>query len=115
MAHGLSSTVADARFAKPLDADLICRLASCHEVLITIEEGSIGGFASQVFHTLGAAGLLDRGVKVRPMILPDHLIDHDTPARQYEKAGLTAFHILTEALEALGIHKDAQGLARLAS
>jgi 1-deoxy-D-xylulose-5-phosphate synthase len=114
MAHGLSSTVADARFAKPIDADLVCQLARNHEVLITIEEGSIGGFAAQVFQALGASGLLDQGIKIRPMMLPDRLIDHDTPARQYEEAGLTAFHI-TEALEALGIRKDAQVAARLAS
>ncbi len=115
MAHGLSSTVADARFAKPIDADLVCQLARNHEVLITIEEGSIGGFAAQVFQALGASGLLDQGIKIRPMMLPDRLIDHDTPARQYEEAGLTAFHILAEALEALGIRKDAQVAARLAS
>ena len=94
---------------------MVCQLARNHEVLITIEEGSIGGFAAQVFHALGAAGLLDQGVKIRPMMLPDRLIDHDTPARQYEEAGLTALHILAEALEALGIHKDAQTVARLAS
>jgi 1-deoxy-D-xylulose-5-phosphate synthase len=114
MAHGLTCTVADARFAKPIDADLVCQLARNHEVLITIEEGAIGGFATQVFHALAAAGLLDQGVKVRPMMLPDCLIDHDTPAKQYEEAGLTAFHILAQALEALGIHKDAQ-TARLAA
>lgn len=115
IAHGLSTTVADARFAKPIDADLVCQLARNHEVLITIEEGAIGGFATQVFHVLSSAGLLDQGVKIRPMMLPDRLIDHDTPARQYEEAGLTAHHILTQALDALNIRKDVQAVARLAS
>lgn len=113
MAHGLSTTVADARFAKPVDTDLICQLAHHHEVLITIEEGSIGGFSTQVLHVLATSGLLDRGLKIRPMVLPDRLIDHDTPARQYEEAGLTAYHILAHALEALGVHKEE--LARLVS
>jgi len=115
MAYGLSTTVADARFAKPIDQELVCQLACHHEVLITIEEGAMGGFATQVFHVLGAAGILDQGVKVRPILLPDRLIDHDTPARQYEEAGLTAHHILVKALEALGIHKEAQVVTRLAS
>lgn len=115
MAYGLSTTVADARFAKPIDADLVCQLARNHEILITVEEGAIGGFATQVFHVLGAAGLLDHGVKIRPMMLPDSLIDHDTPARQYEKAGLTAHHILAKALDAMGIYRDAQLAACLAS
>lgn len=115
MAYGLSTTVADARFAKPIDADLVCQLARNHEILITVEEGAMGGFATQVFHVLGAAGLLDQGVKIRPMMLPDCLIDHDTPARQYEKAGLTAHHILAEALRAMDIHRDAQLVACLAS
>ena len=71
----------DARFAKPLEPALIERLAREHEVLITIEEGSIGGFASQVLHHLAQRGLLDQGLKVRPMVLPDRFIDHDTPAQ----------------------------------
>ncbi|GAB4180021.1 MAG: 1-deoxy-D-xylulose-5-phosphate synthase [Thalassobaculales bacterium] len=100
--RGLSTTVADARFAKPVDRDLVLRLARGHEVMITIEEGSIGGFASQVFHVLAAEGALDHGLKLRPMVLPDRFIDHDTPARQYEEAGLTARHILATALSALG-------------
>lgn len=115
MAHGLTTTVADARFAKPVDANLVCQLARHHEVLITLEEGSMGGFATQVFHVLGAAGILDQGVKFRPMMLPDRLIDHDTPARQYEQAGLTAHHILAEALQAMGIHAQGQRVDRLAS
>ena len=122
-AYGLSTTVADARFAKPIDVELICQLAHNHEVLITIEEGAIGGFATQVFHALEAAGLLDKGIKIRPMMLPDRLIDHDTPERQYEEAGLTAHHILIQALDALDIphrkeqeaQRDARVVDRLAS
>jgi 1-deoxy-D-xylulose-5-phosphate synthase len=102
MHYGLSATVADARFAKPLDARLIERLAREHEVLITIEEGSIGGFSSQVLHHLAGAGLLEHGLKVRPMLLPDRFIDHDAPYQQYEQAGLNARHIVETALAALG-------------
>ena len=101
-AKGLSTTVADARFAKPLDTDLIRRLAREHEVLITIEEGSVGGFSSFVLQYLATAGLLDQGLKVRPMVLPDRFIDHAAPARQYEWAGLNAPHIVATALAALG-------------
>jgi 1-deoxy-D-xylulose-5-phosphate synthase len=115
MAHGLSTTVADARFAKPIDKDLLCQLARNHEVLITLEEGAMGGFATQVFHVLEAAGILDKGIKIRPMMLPDRLIDHDTPARQYEEAGLTAIHILAQALDALGIRNEMNEIARFAS
>ncbi len=99
---GLSTTVADARFMKPLDTDLVERLAREHEVLITIEEASIGGFASHVLHHLARNGLLDQGLKVRPMTLPDRFIDHDTPAKQYDEAGLNARHIRQTALIALG-------------
>jgi 1-deoxy-D-xylulose-5-phosphate synthase len=99
---GLSATVADARFAKPLDTDLVERLAREHEVLVTIEEGAIGGFGSHVLYHLAGAGMLDRGLKVRPMILPDRFIDHDQPALQYETAGLNARHIVETALAALG-------------
>jgi 1-deoxy-D-xylulose-5-phosphate synthase len=102
-ARGLSATVADARFAKPLDEELVRRLAANHEVLITIEEGSIGGFSTQVMHSLATAGLLDGGLKVRPMVLPDTFIDHDSPANQYDQAGLTARHIVINVLWALGI------------
>ena len=101
-AKGLSATVADARFAKPLDIDLIRRLAREHEVLITIEEGSVGGFASQVLQYLASNGLLDHGLKVRPMILPDRFIDHAAPAKQYEQAGLNAPAIVATAIAALG-------------
>ena len=100
--YGLSTTVADARFAKPLDTDLVDRLAREHEVLITIEEGSIGGFASHVLHHLATSGQLDQGLKVRPMALPDCFIDHDSPAKQYDQAGLNARHIVETALSALG-------------
>jgi len=100
--YGLSTTVADARFMKPLDTDLITRLAREHEVLITVEEGSIGGFGSHVLQYLATAGLLDSGLKVRPMALPDRFIDHETPEVQYESAGLSASHITATALAALG-------------
>ena len=102
-ARGLSCTVADARFAKPLDEEMIRQLATNHEVLITIEEGAIGGFSAQVMHSLATAGLLDGGLKVRPMVLPDRFIDHDSPANQYDQAGLTARHIVINVLWALGI------------
>ncbi len=101
-AKGLSTTVADARFAKPLDTDLIRRLAREHEVLITIEEGSVGGFSSFVLNHLASTGLLDHGLKVRPMVLPDRFIDHAAPAKQYEWAGLNAPQIVATALAALG-------------
>jgi 1-deoxy-D-xylulose-5-phosphate synthase len=101
-AKGLSTTVADARFAKPLDTDLVRRLAREHEVLITIEEGAIGGFAAQVLQDLAMTGLLDHGLKIRPLILPDRFIDHASPARQYEQAGLDARGIVATALAALG-------------
>lgn len=100
--HGLSCTVADARFAKPLDTALVERLAREHEVLITIEEGSILGFAGLVMHHLATRGLLDGGVKFRPMCLPDRFIDHDAPRKQYDEAGLNAPHIAATALAALG-------------
>jgi 1-deoxy-D-xylulose-5-phosphate synthase len=105
-AHGLSTTVADARFAKPLDSDLVLRLAREHEVLITIEEGSIGGFGAQVFQSLADNGAFDGGLKVRAMVLPDVFIDQDTPAAMYARAGLDAKGIVTKAFEALG--KDAK-------
>ncbi|MQA65342.1 MAG: 1-deoxy-D-xylulose-5-phosphate synthase [Alphaproteobacteria bacterium] len=101
-ARGLPTTVADARFAKPLDTDLVSRLAREHEVLVTIEEGAIGGFASHVLQFLATSGQLDRGLRVRPMILPDRFIDHAGPAVQYAEAGLDAAHIVATALAALG-------------
>jgi 1-deoxy-D-xylulose-5-phosphate synthase len=101
-AHGLSTTVADARFAKPLDVDLLLRLAREHEVLLTIEEGSVGGFGSFVLQTLAEQGVLDRGLKVRPMVLPDIFIDQDSPNAMYAKANLDAKGIVAKAFEALG-------------
>src|SRR5437588_5472078 len=101
-ALGLSTTVADARFAKPLDTELLLRLAREHEVLITIEEGAVGGFAAHVLHALAANGVLDSGPKVRPMVLPDVFIDQDSPAAMYAKAGLDAKGIVATAFEALG-------------
>ncbi len=106
-ARGLSTTLADARFAKPLDEDLVRRLACEHEVLITIEEGSVGGFGSFVLQFLATSGLLDRGLKIRPMVLPDLYLDHDSPAKQYETAGLTARHIVATAMQALGLENAA--------
>ena len=108
-AHGLSATVADARFAKPLDTDLVRRLAREHEVLITIEEGSTGGFATQVMTDLANEGLLDGGLKFRPMTLPDIFIDHEKPEIQYEMAGLTASHIVAKVLCALGRDSEVSG------
>ncbi|HVT23758.1 MAG TPA: 1-deoxy-D-xylulose-5-phosphate synthase [Rhizomicrobium sp.] len=113
-AYGLSATVADARFAKPLDEEMIRRLAREHEVLITIEEGAIGGFASHVLQFLALNGLLDRGLKVRPMVLPDRFIDQDTPEKMYEAAGLDANGIVTMALGALGREQDAAAISRIA-
>ncbi len=104
-ALGLSTTVADARFAKPLDLDLLLRLAREHEVLITIEEGAIGGFGAYVLQNLAEQGVLDRGMQVRTMVLPDVFIDQDTPAAMYAQAGLDASAIVVKVFEALG--KDA--------
>jgi len=103
VADGIEATVADARFMKPLDAELIKTLAAEHEVLITVEENSIGGFGSHVLHLLANAGLLDGGLKVRPLVLPDIFIEHDSPDQQYEDAGLNASNIRATALAALGI------------
>jgi 1-deoxy-D-xylulose-5-phosphate synthase len=102
-AHGLPTTVADARFAKPLDAALVEQLAKHHEVLITIEEGSVGGFGSAVLQHLTWKGLLDGGLKVRPMVLPDVFIDHDSQAKQLAVAQLTAKDIVATALAAFGL------------
>ena len=100
--YGLSTTVADARFAKPLDVDLLLRLAREHEVLLTIEEGSIGGFGGFVMQALAEHGVLDRGLKVRSMVLPDMFIDQDSPNAMYAKAGLDAKGIVAKAFQALG-------------
>jgi 1-deoxy-D-xylulose-5-phosphate synthase len=101
-AYGLSTTVADARFAKPLDVDLVLRLAREHEVLITVEEGSIGGFAAYVFQTLAEHGALDGGLKIRSMVLPDVFLDQDSPAAMYSKAGLDSAGIVAKVFDALG-------------
>lgn len=102
-ALGLSTTIADARFVKPLDTDLIKQLAKNHEVLITIEEGAMGGFGAFVLQYMAGAGLLENGLKVRTMHLPDIFQDHNKPEIQYEEAGLNATGIITTALTALGI------------
>jgi 1-deoxy-D-xylulose-5-phosphate synthase len=101
-AYGLSATVADARFAKPLDVDMLLRLAREHEVLLTIEEGAIGGFGAHVMQTLAEHGVLDRGIKIRSMVLPDIFIDQDSPNAMYAKAGLDAKSIVAKAFQALG-------------
>ncbi len=101
-ARGWSTTVADARFAKPLDEQLVRRLATEHEVLITVEEGAVGGFAAHVLQYLAQEGILDGGLKIRPLTLPDFFIDHDKPARQVEIAGLDSKAIVGAALQALG-------------
>ena len=100
--QGLSTTVADARFAKPLDEALIAQLAKNHEVLITIEEGARGGFGAFVLHSLAEHGLLDKGLRIRTLTLPDVFQDHDTPEKMYEFAGLDARSIAASAIKALG-------------
>ena len=102
-ARGLSTTVADARFAKPLDEDLITQLARHHDVLVTIEEGSMGGFGSHVLGYLAQSGMLDNGLKIRTMTLPDRFVDHAKPDEQYDDAGLQCRHIVETAVRALGI------------
>jgi 1-deoxy-D-xylulose-5-phosphate synthase len=101
-ARGLSTTVADARFAKPLDRELILKLARTHKLLITIEEGAAGGFGAHVLTLLSEAGALDNGLKVRTMTLPDKFLDQDKPERMYAAAGLDAKGIVAKALAALG-------------
>jgi len=108
--YGLSTTVADARFAKPLDTELVTRLARHHEVLVTAEEGSIGGFGSQVLQFLALEGLLDRGLRVRPMVLPDRFIDQDKPELMYDAAGLNAPQIVATVLATLGREQAAAGV-----
>ena len=102
---GWSTTVADARFAKPLDEEMIARLAREHEVLITIEEGAIGGFASHVMQFLANSGAFDKGHKFRAMTLPDLFLDQDSPETQYMLAGLKRADIVVTALTALGESK----------
>jgi 1-deoxy-D-xylulose-5-phosphate synthase len=100
--QGLSTTVADARFAKPLDEALLADLSKNHEVLITIEEGARGGFGAFVLHSLAERGLLDNGLRIRTLTLPDIFQDHDTPEKMYEQAGLDARSIAASAIKALG-------------
>jgi 1-deoxy-D-xylulose-5-phosphate synthase len=100
-AKGLATTVADMRFAKPLDEDLIRRLAATHEVVITIEEGAIGGLGAHVLTMASDTGLTDTGLKIRTLRLPDAFQDHDSPEKQYDQAGLTAPHIVETVLKAL--------------
>lgn len=102
-AAGLSPTVADARFAKPLDRDLILQLARHHEALITIEEGAVGGFGSHVAQLLADEGVFDHGLKFRSMVLPDIFIDQASPTAMYDIAGMSAPQIEAKVLQTLGI------------
>ena len=111
-AIGISATVADARFMKPLDTDLIGRLVRHHQVLITVEEGSVGGFGSHVLEYLVGDGLLDHGRIVRTMKLPDVFIDHDTPQRMHQMAGLVASSITATVIAALERAKLARDFMR---
>jgi len=108
--YGLSATVADARFAKPLDTDLVRQLCLNHEVVLTVEEGAVGGFGSHVLHFAAWDGLLDRGLKIRSLVLPDNFIDHERPERMYEIAGLDGPSIVAVALFALGRDHDAAAI-----
>ena len=110
-AHGYPATVADARFAKPLDTELVERLVKEHEVVVIIEEASIGGFASQVLDHLVKNDLIKDGLKIRPMHLPDRFLDQDAPFEMYNDAGLNAAHIVQTALLAIGADKTAAELA----
>ena len=105
--------MADARFAKPLDMDLILRLAREHEVLITVEEGAVGGFGAFVLQALAERGALDRGLKIRTLTLPDIFQDHDKPEAMYAAAGLDAEGIARATLNALDAKKAKGGLRAL--
>jgi 1-deoxy-D-xylulose-5-phosphate synthase len=111
---GLSATVADARFAKPLDMDLLRQLAQNHEVLVTVEEGASGGFGANVLHALAREGLLDRGLKVRSLHLPDRFIEQNKPAAMYAAAGLDTAGIVSAVFAALGKERGDAGAVRLA-
>jgi 1-deoxy-D-xylulose-5-phosphate synthase len=102
-ARGIAPTVADARFAKPLDTDLILRLVADHEALICIEEGAVGGFGSHVAQFLAEQGVFDRGYKFRSMVLPDTFIDHNSPEKMYAAAAMNAADIEAKVLETLGV------------
>ncbi|MEO0426307.1 MAG: 1-deoxy-D-xylulose-5-phosphate synthase [Pseudomonadota bacterium] len=106
-ARGLSTTIADARFSKPLDRDLILRVIREHEAVVILEEGSVGGFSSAVFHLLAHEGVLDQGARIRPMVLPDIFIDQDSPGKMYDVAAMNAPHIVAQALAALGHDEEA--------
>ena len=110
--QGWPTTVANARFAKPLDTELIGQLASNHEVLLTIEEGSIGGFSAHVMQFLATDGFLDKGLKLRTMVFPDRFISHGTPKGMYEDAGMTATDIVRNALSALQAEAPSEVLGR---
>ena len=112
-AHGFPTTVADARFAKPIDTALVEQLARNHAVLITIEEAAIGGFSAQVMQHLAWKGLLDSGLKIRPMVMPDRFIDHDSQAKQLAEAGLSAKDIVAVALSAMGIEAPIAGSTKI--
>jgi 1-deoxy-D-xylulose-5-phosphate synthase len=101
-ALGLSTTIADARFMKPLDVEMVLKLALEHEILLTIEEGAIGGFGSHVMQTLAEHGMLDGGLRMRSMVLPDEFLDHDSPNAMYARAGLDAKGIVAKVFETLG-------------
>jgi 1-deoxy-D-xylulose-5-phosphate synthase len=103
--RGLAPTVADARFAKPLDRDLILHLAREHEALVTIEEGAAGGFGAHVAQLLTDSGALDRGLRLRMMVFPDSFLDQDSPAKQYAAARMTAPDIEAKVLEAVGVER----------
>lgn len=104
---GIQATVANARFCKPLDIDLIRTLCQQHSFLITVEEGTVGGFGSHVSQFISLDGLLDGRIKWRPIVLPDRYIEHASLAEQLDLAGLTAHHIAATALTLLGRHRDA--------
>ena len=102
-AKGITPTIADARFAKPLDRDMILELAAEHDALITVEEGAIGGFGSHVAQLLADEGVFDHGLKYRSMVLPDIFIDQAGPKEMYDVAGLNAEHIEAKVLEVMGV------------
>ncbi|MFL5282353.1 MAG: 1-deoxy-D-xylulose-5-phosphate synthase [Rhodopila sp.] len=114
-ARGFPTTVADARFAKPIDTAMVEQLAKNHEVLIIIEEASIGGFSAQVMQHLACKGLLDNGLKIRPMVMPDLFIDHNSQPKQLAEAGLSARDIVDVALAAVGIEVPGTGQAKVLS
>jgi 1-deoxy-D-xylulose-5-phosphate synthase len=113
--EGVTATVADARFCKPLDCELVRRLAKNHRAMLTVEEGSIGGFAAHVMQFLATEGLLDGGLRFRPMTLPDYFVDHGKYEDQLTEAGLTAAHVAATAMSALGRAKDAMLLSAVAN